>query len=117
MFPLLGISAASFVIYFSFYLILIFFQHANIRLPLWIDKYGSYVFSTPGWHRMHHAAERSLTDSHYGDVFTFWDRIYGSGAKIDLSNIEYGIEYYREPRDQTAKNLLLMPFRPIKPLK
>jgi len=115
MFPLLGISAASFVIYFTFYLILIFFQHANIKLPDWIDRYGPYVFSTPGWHRMHHAAERKITDSHYGDVFTFWDRIFNTGGPIDVEHIDYGIEYFRDEKDQTVKNILLMPFRPLKP--
>ena len=113
MFPLFGISGASFVIYFTFYLFLIFFQHANVKLPDWIDRYGSYVFSTPGWHKMHHAAERKLTDSHYGDVFTFWDRIFGTGGPIDIEHIDFGIEYFRDQKDQTVKSLLLHPFRPL----
>lgn len=114
MFFVLGISPASFIIYFSFYLILIFLQHANIGLPDWVDKYGSYVFSTPGWHKMHHAAERKITDSHYGDVFTFWDRIFGTGGKIDIENIEFGLEDFREDKDQTVWNILKMPFMPVR---
>lgn len=115
MFPLLGISAASFVVYFTFLIWLIFLQHANIKLPDWIDKYGCYVFSTPGWHKMHHAAERRITDSHYGDVFTFWDRIFGTGGPIDVEHIQFGIEHFRDDTDQTVKNILLMPFKPIHP--
>ena len=115
MFPLLGISGASFIIYFTFYIVLVFFQHANIQLPRWIDKYGVYIFSTPGWHKMHHAADRKITDSHYGDVFTFWDRIFGTNGPVDVEHIEFGIEYFRDDKDQSVKNILLMPFRPIKP--
>ena len=64
---------------------------------------------------MHHAAERRITDSHYGDVFTFWDRIFGTGGPIDVKNIQFGIEYFREDKDQTVKSILLMPFKPVHP--
>lgn len=115
MFILLGISGLSFMIYFTFYILLIFFQHANIKIPHFIDYYGSYVFSTPGWHKMHHAAERPLTDSHYGDVFTFWDRIFKTGGPVDVEHIQFGIEYFRHDDDQSVKNMLLMPFKPLYP--
>ncbi|HYV92019.1 MAG TPA: sterol desaturase family protein [Chitinophagales bacterium] len=115
MFFLLGISSASFVIYFTFYIALIFLQHANIKIPRWIDKYGSYIFSTPGWHKMHHAADKKITDTHYGDVFTFWDRLFGTGGPIDINNIDFGIEYFRTEKEQSVKNLMLMPFKPVKP--
>lgn len=117
MFSLLGISGISFMVYFTFYLLLIFFQHANLKIPYLIDHYGSYVFSTPGWHKMHHAAERKLTDSHYGDVFTFWDRIFKTGGPVDVEHIQFGIEYFRKETDQSVRNLLLMPFKPLYPDK
>lgn len=115
MFTLLGISGESFIVYFTFYVVLIFLQHANLKIPTWLDHYGSYVFSMPGWHKMHHAAQREITDSHYGDVFTFWDRIFKTGGPVDVEHIQFGIEYYREPKDSSIKNLLIMPFKPIYP--
>ena len=115
MIPLLGISAASLTIYLSLYVGLVVFQHANVRLPAWVDRYGSYIFSTPGWHKMHHAADQRLTDSHYGDVFTFWDRLFGTGGPIEFENLEYGLEHFRDANQQTVKQLLLMPFKPLRP--
>jgi len=51
------------------------FQHANIAIrlgPL------SWIFSVGDLHRWHHSRERSEADSNYGNVYIFWDAVFGT---------------------------------------
>jgi sterol desaturase/sphingolipid hydroxylase (fatty acid hydroxylase superfamily) len=68
---LMGISMTSFILYGTIALPLLVLQHSNFKLPYWIEDYGRYVISTPGWHKIHHSDEQVLTDSHYGDVLRY----------------------------------------------
>lgn len=109
--PLLGISMASFVIYGCLALPLLVMQHSNIRFPNWLEKYGRLVFSTPGWHKIHHSDEQRYTDSHYGDVFTLWDRIFGTHHAVQPEEISYGLKEFRSDEHHTVKGQLLMPLK------
>jgi sterol desaturase/sphingolipid hydroxylase (fatty acid hydroxylase superfamily) len=108
--PIMGISMTSFVIYGTIALPLLVMQHSNIKFPEWLERYGRLIFSTPGWHKIHHSDEQQFTDSHYGDVFTFWDRIFGTWHKVKPDEINYGIKGFKDEKNQTIKNQLLMPF-------
>ncbi|HRG29338.1 MAG TPA: sterol desaturase family protein, partial [Chitinophagales bacterium] len=54
------------------------FNHANIRLPLWLDKTLSWVIVSPNMHKVHHHYVQPYTDSNYGNIFSIWDRIFGT---------------------------------------
>ncbi len=112
--PLMGISITSFVLYGAFALPLLVMQHANVRFPAWIETYGRLVFSTPGWHKIHHSDEQRFTDSHFGDVFTFWDRIFGTWHRVQPEEIQFGLEETRDEKHHTVKGQLLMPLIPPK---
>ena len=75
-----------------------------------VEKYGRYIFSTPGWHKIHHSDEQKFTDSHFGDVFTFWDRIFGTWHKVNPDEINYGLKEFDNSEKQTAGFLLRSPF-------
>ncbi|NUO00372.1 MAG: sterol desaturase family protein [Saprospiraceae bacterium] len=108
--PLMGISMTSFVIYGGVALPLLVLQHANVCFPEWVEKYGRFIFSTPGWHKIHHSDEQHYTDSHYGDVFTFWDRIFGTHHKVSPEQISYGLKEFKAQKHHTIKGQLWMPF-------
>lgn len=108
--PLMGISVTSFVIYGTIALPLLVMQHSNVRFPGWLEKYGRLVISTPGWHKIHHSDDQKFTDSHYGDVFTFWDRIFGTWHQVQPDEIQYGLEDLKDSRHHSVKGQLLMPF-------
>lgn len=41
--------------------------------------YLKYIFVTPSLHRVHHASAPSLyIDKNYGEVFSIWDRLFGT---------------------------------------
>jgi len=52
------------------------FNHANIRLPLGLDRVLRLVLVTPDMHRVHHSIDRSEHDSNYGFALSIWDRIF-----------------------------------------
>ncbi len=57
--------------------------HGNLRIDLrWIEP----LFITPRLHRLHHIPE--TTQSNFGTIFSFWDRISGSLISRDASRDE-----------------------------
>ena len=108
--PMIGMSMASFIVYGTVALLLLIPQHANVRFPRRFEQYGRLVFATPGWHKIHHASEPRLTNSHYGDVFTFWDRIFGTWTPTDPEAITYGLPEFTAPARQSVGFLLGSPF-------
>ena len=52
------------------------FNHANLRLPLWLDRVVRLVLVTPDMHRVHHSVDRREHDSNYGFALSVWDRIF-----------------------------------------
>ena len=88
------------------------FTHANISLPKWIDTTLSVVFVSPNMHKVHHHWQQPYTDSNYGLIFSFWDRMFGTFTKLDPSKIRYGLDrYYPNEEDENFLLLMKKPFR------
>ncbi|WP_338549824.1 sterol desaturase family protein [Roseovarius phycicola] len=54
------------------------FNHANIKLPLWLDAIVRRVLVTPDMHRVHHSDQRHEHDSNYGFALSIWDQMFGT---------------------------------------
>ncbi len=52
------------------------FNHSNMKLPLWFDRFLRYVIVTPDMHRIHHSIIHNETDSNYGFNLAVWDRLF-----------------------------------------
>ncbi len=52
------------------------FNHANVRLPLALDRALRLVLVTPDMHRVHHSVYDQETDSNYGFALSIWDRMF-----------------------------------------
>ena len=87
--------------------------HADVRLPKFLDRTIGEIFVTPRFHRTHHSSERVETNSNYGQLFAFWDRLFGTFAGLagDERSIEYGLKQFRDSRSQRLDQLLLLPVR------
>lgn len=91
------------------------FNHANIQFPKWLDNLLSWVIVTPGMHRVHHHYVLPYTDSNYGNIFSVWDRLFGTYKKMDNDKIVFGIDTYPEPADHANLwQLLKIPFLPYR---
>ena len=97
-------------LYQSLSVVLSQFNHANISLPLWLDKALSYVIISPNMHKVHHHFERPQTDSNYGNIFAFWDRLFGTFDATPMENIKYGLDVLENDKDQSFAYQLNLPF-------
>lgn len=52
------------------------FNHANVRLPIWLDRTLRWVLVTPDVHRVHHSVDEAETNSNYGFCLSIWDRLF-----------------------------------------
>ncbi len=93
------------------------FNHANISLPKWIDRPLNWIFVSPDMHKVHHHYAQPLTDTNYGNIFSIWDRIFGTYVHVnDPKELHYGIDTYtkEEEHNQLGK-LLKIPFEAYRP--
>ena len=86
------------------------FNHANIRLPLWLDTAISYVIVSPNMHKVHHHYVRPQTDSNYGNIFSIWDRLFGTFNYTPIENIRYGLDVLDDSTDESIAYQLKVPF-------
>jgi sterol desaturase/sphingolipid hydroxylase (fatty acid hydroxylase superfamily) len=88
------------------------FNHANLAMPAWLDRWLRYLIVTPDMHRIHHSVKRDEHDSNYGFALSIWDRIFSTYFKSELSTNEkivVGLEW----QDQRPTKLgwsLWLPF-------
>ena len=88
------------------------FNHANVSLPLTIDKMLSYIIVSPDMHKVHHHYVLPHTDSNYGNIFSIWDRLFGTFSTIKREDIVYGIDTHMEvDKNNSVINLLKIPFQ------
>lgn len=88
------------------------FNHANIVLPKRLDNILSYVIVSPDMHKVHHHYKLPYTDSNYGNIFSVWDRLFGTYSSLDRDNLVYGVDtHMKEEENNRLKNLLLIPFQ------
>ena len=90
--------------------------HANINLPQGLDRTLSLIFVTPHMHKVHHHFRQPYTDTNYGNIFSLWDRIFGSFSQIgDSLKLTYGINTHPLPAEyDSLANLLTIPFQPYR---
>ena len=90
--------------------------HANIRMPIILDRYLSYIFVTPHFHKIHHHYMQPLTDTNYGNIFSFWDHIFGTASgNYEVEDLVYGIDtHFKKEEHSNIKNLLMIPFQPYR---
>ena len=88
------------------------FNHANISLPKKIDRLLSYFIVSPDMHKVHHHYVLPYTDSNYGNIFSIWDRIFGTFTILDRDKIVYGVDTHMKPEEHNdLGNLLKIPFQ------
>lgn len=92
------------------------FHHSNWKLPYRLEKWLSYLIVTPRMHGIHHSIVQRETNSNYSVIFSFWDRLHRTiRLNIPQHAINIGVPSYRNPEEQTAGKLLMLPFQPQRP--
>jgi sterol desaturase/sphingolipid hydroxylase (fatty acid hydroxylase superfamily) len=87
-------------------------EHANVRVAFRIDKWLRLVMVTPDMHKIHHSCVSVQTDSNYSNIFSLWDRLFGTYTKhVNVERLRYGLDGFDESQKQTAAALIVEPFR------
>ncbi|MFT3934039.1 MAG: sterol desaturase family protein [Chitinophagaceae bacterium] len=72
---LLGVPAKVIAIVAPLHLFAQFWYHTrHINKMGWLEK----IIVTPSHHRVHHAINKEYIDKNYGQIFIFWDKLFGS---------------------------------------
>jgi len=66
-----------------------FFTHTQLVGKLgWLEN----ILITPSLHGVHHASDEKYLDKNYGDVFVFWDKLFGTFQKEEEAP-KYGLTH------------------------
>ena len=106
----MGLSIGMYFLYRSVSAIFTHFNHANIRVPLWLDKPISWIFVSPNMHKVHHHYKRPFTDTNYANIFSLWDRLFGTFAYTDPNQLQYGLDVLEGKPDESLGYQLKLPF-------
>tara|TARA_B100000941_G_C28491160_1_gene548019 strand:- start:1040 stop:1861 length:822 start_codon:yes stop_codon:yes gene_type:complete len=88
------------------------FNHANIQISNKVDKILSYVIVSPNMHKVHHHFKLPYTDSNYGNIFSIWDRLFGTYMELNKDKIIYGVDTdLDETKNSKFTSLLERPFK------
>jgi sterol desaturase/sphingolipid hydroxylase (fatty acid hydroxylase superfamily) len=92
------------------------FNHSNLRMPAWLDRILVWVICTPNMHRVHHHYRMPYSDQNYGNLFSFWDRLFGTYVEVDNQKLVYGVDTHMEPElTGNIGQMLKVPFQRARP--
>ncbi|HEY2728185.1 MAG TPA: sterol desaturase family protein, partial [Parafilimonas sp.] len=109
-----GIDIRIVVFFFLINVILTILQHTRFVYPRWVDASFGKIFVVPNFHKVHHHQNQFYTDSNFGFIFIFWDKIFGTFKYQPVQQIKYGLEEFDEQKKQSFWYLLKSPFLNIK---
>lgn len=108
---LVGADPLTYAIYETVFSAETMLHHSNVRLPLGLERLLNIVIVTPRMHGVHHSAVGAETNSNYGVIFPWWDRLHRTLLlNVPQSSIRIGVPGYLEPHDNGFWNLVKMPF-------
>jgi sterol desaturase/sphingolipid hydroxylase (fatty acid hydroxylase superfamily) len=107
-----GVGLSAFTIYRVWSVLNGLSEHANIRLPRWLDRTIALLFVSPDMHKVHHSRDVRETDTNYGNITSLFDRGLGTFTPAERGrSVICGLDGFDDPADQTTSGLLGMPFR------
>lgn len=105
-----GIPFGIYMVYRMTTIVFTYFNHANLNLPHRVDRLISLVLVSPNMHKFHHHHERPWTDSNFGNIFSIWDRLFGTFVYSDPYRIHYGLDSIDEEKSDDINYQISLPF-------
>lgn len=108
---LIGVSPLALSVWQNLLFLSVMFHHANVHLPVEVERKLNRLIVTPRVHGIHHSAVREETDSNWSSGLSVWDRLHGTlRLNVPQSEITIGVPAYREPEAVGLAEVLKMPF-------
>lgn len=89
------------------------FNHANVKIPLGLDRALRCLVVTPDMHRVHHSTLPFETNSNFGFNLPWWDRLLGTYREQPRAGhleMTIGLRQFRDPDRLTLPRMLALPF-------
>ena len=109
----LGVPAATFIVFEILLNATSSFSHGNARLPPILDRILRAVVVTPDMHRVHHSVLRAETNSNFGFNLSCWDRLfrtYRAEPTKGHATMTIGLDSFRDVADLRLDRMLVQPF-------
>lgn len=115
------VSGASFWLIMLYQALSVFFgqlTHSNIKISKSINGVLKWFFVTPQMHRVHHHYRQPYSDSNYGNIFSLWDRLFGTYKDVENSKLVFGLDtHFSKQESENVWELLKIPFKAYRPPK
>jgi sterol desaturase/sphingolipid hydroxylase (fatty acid hydroxylase superfamily) len=111
---LLGASPAAVIVSETALNLTAMFNHANIRIPLPIDRVLRWFVVTPDMHRVHHSVLDDEMNRNFGFNFPWWDRIFGTYKDQPTAGhqaMKNGLPEHQTDTNQSLIWMLTLPLR------
>jgi sterol desaturase/sphingolipid hydroxylase (fatty acid hydroxylase superfamily) len=109
---LLGVDASTFMLYEAAYQTANMFQHANLRLPLGLERVLNKILVTPRMHGIHHSVVSEEVGSNFSVVFRWWDALHRTlRLNVPQQEIVIGVAGYLSQEQNRLWSLVALPYR------
>jgi sterol desaturase/sphingolipid hydroxylase (fatty acid hydroxylase superfamily) len=107
-----GVGVGAFVVYRTWSAVNGLLEHSNLRVPRWLDGALSLFTTWPNMHKVHHSRDVRESDTNYGNIFSWFDRLFGTFTPSTRGEtVVCGVDGLDDVRSQSTRGLLAMPFR------
>jgi sterol desaturase/sphingolipid hydroxylase (fatty acid hydroxylase superfamily) len=90
-------------------------HHAGIawspRSIAWMDRYVSWLIVPPTAHWLHHDPREEFTNSNYGQLLSWWDRLFGTYQPSTIAASGSGLSAMADDAWHHVWGLLMTPWR------
>ena len=108
---LLGIGPIILLVFFITFEGATLFHHSNWRLPIRVERVLNLIVVTPRMHGIHHSIVQRETNSNWGTIFCWWDKLHRTLRRdIPQDAVTIGVAAYRDEQELTLGKLLALPF-------
>ena len=107
-----GIGPIMLVVFFIAFEAETLFHHSNWRLPIKLERILNLIIVTPRMHGIHHSIVQRETNSNFGTIFCWWDKLHRTLRRdIPQEAVTIGVAAYRDEHELTLGKLFALPFR------
>jgi sterol desaturase/sphingolipid hydroxylase (fatty acid hydroxylase superfamily) len=88
-------------------------NHANVRIPLPVDRVLRLFLVTPDQHRVHHSTDMREANMNFGFNFPWWDRMfrtYKPQPDLGHEGMRIGLNIFRDREFGRLTRMLSIPF-------
>ena len=111
-----GIAPIMLVVFFITFETATLFHHSNWRLPIKVERILNLIVVTPRMHGIHHSIVQRETNSNWGTIFCWWDKLHRTLRRdVPQDAITIGVAAYRDEHELTLGKLFALPFLQQRP--